>query len=162
MYLLLILAALAADPSVPPPPDLAAPPASAERSDDGLVTNRLAEGAGTDKPQQDDLVKVRYTVWKADGSLVQHVPTPRTATIAVAKMIPGWGLAVQQMLVGERQRSWIPPSLNGGKLDQGLVFDTELVEIIDFPLAPPDVAAPPADATRTPSGLAFKIGRAHV
>ena len=159
MFLLLILAALSADPPVQPPPDLSAPPASAERTENGLATNRLAEGTGTEKPQEDDLVKVRYTVWKADGSLVQHVPAPRTATIAVAKMIPGWGIAVRQMVVGERQRAWVPPSLNGGKLDQALVFDTELVEIVDFPLAPADVAAPPPDATTTPSGLAFKILR---
>lgn len=159
LVLALILAAIAADPPVPPPPDLTTPPADAERSENGLVTNRLAQGTGTDKPQGDDLVKVRYTVWKADGSLVQHVPAPHTATIALAKMVPGWRIAVQKMLVGERQRAWVPPALNGGKLDQGLVFDTELVEIIDYPHAPPDVAAPPADATRTPSGLAFKVLR---
>jgi FKBP-type peptidyl-prolyl cis-trans isomerase len=121
------------------------------------VTKRLAEGTGTAKPEDDDLVKVRYTVWKADGSLVQHVPAPRSATIAVPKMIPGWRMAVQQMVTGERRRAWVPPGLNGGKLDQGLVFDTELLEVIDYPHAPADVAAAPADATTTASGLAFKV-----
>ena len=157
MFLFLILAL--ADAPTAPPPDLTAPPADAVRSENGLVTKRLTEGSGTAKPEADDLVKVRYTVWKADGSIVQHVPAPRSATIAIRKMIPGWGLAVQQMVAGERQRAWVPPALNGGKLDQGLVFDTELVEVIDYPHAPADVAAPPADATTTPSGLAFRILR---
>jgi FKBP-type peptidyl-prolyl cis-trans isomerase len=157
MLPLLLILALADTPAAAPPADLTAPPADAQRSENRLVTKRLAEGTGTAKPDADDLVKVRYTVWKADGSLVQHVPSPRWAIIAVRKMVPGWGLAVQQMVVGERQRSWVPPGLNGGKLDLGLVFDTELIEIIDYPHAPPDVAAPPADATVTPSGLAFKI-----
>ncbi|HYR28728.1 MAG TPA: FKBP-type peptidyl-prolyl cis-trans isomerase [Thermoanaerobaculia bacterium] len=42
-------------------------------------------------------------------------------------------------------------------MDEGLVFDTELVEIIETPKTPADVAAPPADATTTGSGLASKV-----
>lgn len=159
--LLALLAALplfAAD-NPAPPPDLTAPPADAVTSENGLVTKQLAPGTGTEKPGDDDLVRVRYTVWKSSGALVQHVPAPRTAVIAMAKMIPGWKLAVQQMVVGERQRSWIPQPLNGGKIDEGLVFDTELLEIIEAPVTPEDVGAPPADAETTPSGLAFKILR---
>src|SRR5688500_5951208 len=148
MFLLLILV-LAATPTTPPP-DLTTPPADAERSENGLVTKRLAEGTGSARPQDDALVKVRYTVWKSDGSLVQHVPAPTFAIIAVPKLVPGWRMAVQQMVAGERRRAWVPPSLTG-KTDQALVFDTELVEIIDYPHAPADVAAPPADATTTPS-----------
>lgn len=157
MFLLLILA-LAVDPPTAPP-DLTTPPADAVKREDGLAMKRLAEGTGTVKPKDDDLVKVRYTVWKADGSLVQHVPAPRSATIAVTKLVPGWRIAVQEMVTGERRRVWVPPALNGGKLDQGLVFDTELVEVIEYPHTPADVAAPPADATTTESGLAFKVLR---
>src|SRR5688572_7642391 len=105
MIVLLLLLALSTDPPTPPP-DLTAPPADAQRSEDGLVTKRLAEGTGTAKPKDEDLVKVRYTVWKADGSLVQHVPAPRSAMIEVTKLVPGWRIAVQQMVVGERRRIW--------------------------------------------------------
>ena len=38
-----------------------------------------------------------------------------------------------------------------------LVFDVELLDILRVPPAPPDVAAPPADAQVTSSGLAWKI-----
>jgi peptidylprolyl isomerase len=41
-----------------------------------------------------------------------------------------------------------------------LVFDIELLEIAADPtVAPSDVAAPPSDARRTPSGLAYKVLR---
>jgi len=39
------------------------------------------------------------------------------------------------------------------------VIDTELVEIVDAPVTPADVAAVPADATVTESGLAYKVLR---
>ena len=48
-----------------------------------------------------------------------------------------------------------------------LVFDVELLEIAPSPrVAPADVAAPPADAKKTPSGIAYKVlqpgtGKAH-
>ncbi len=158
MTFFLLLLALSTDPPTPPP-DLTTPPADAVRSEDGLASKRLAEGTGTSNPKEGDLVKVRYTVWKSDGSLVQHVPAPRSATIAVTKLVPGWRIAVQQMVAGERRRIWVPPALTGGKVDLGLVFDTELLEIISPPETPADLAAAPADATATPSGLASKVLR---
>jgi len=39
------------------------------------------------------------------------------------------------------------------------VTDTELLEIYKRPATPPDVAAPPPDATVLPSGLAYKVLR---
>ncbi len=85
----------------------------------------------------------------------------QTLMIGVPKMIPGWGKAVQQMVVGEKRRVWIPHSLGGGKLKEGesLVIDTELVEIVVPPTTPADLSAPPADATITRSGLAYKVLR---
>ena len=140
-----------------PPPDLTTPPADAVKAANGLVTKRLVAGTGTVKPTDEQLVKVRYTVWKSDGTLVQHVPAPRSLTIPVPKMIPGWAQAVKEMVVGDRQRAWVSSELAGGRIDLGLVFDTELLEIVDKPVAPPDVAAPPADAKTTESGLAYKV-----
>ncbi len=144
------------------PADLASPPADAERAENGLITKRLTAGTGTVKPADDSLLRVRYTVWKADGTLVQHVPAPQTLFIGVKKMIPGWGQAALKMVTGETRRAWVPQPLNGGKVDQGLVIDTELVEIVEPPRTPADVAAPPADATVTPSGLAYKVLRTGI
>jgi peptidylprolyl isomerase len=144
-----------------PPADLASPPADAERSENGLVTKVLSKGTGTERLADDGLARVRYTVWKSDGTLVQHIPAPRSAVIEKSKMLPGWGTAVQQMVVGEVRRAWIPSSLGAGKIKEGetFVIDTELLEILEAPKTPADVAAVPEDASRTSSGLAYKVLR---
>jgi FKBP-type peptidyl-prolyl cis-trans isomerase len=153
---LLALPLAAADKPVPPA-DLATPPADAVRADNGLVTKQLAAGTGTVKPDEGSLVRMRYTVWQSDGTLVQHVAAPTTVLLAVPKMIPGWRQAVEQMVVGETRRAWIPKELGGAKATTPMLIDTELLEIIQRPTTPPDVAAAPADATVTESGLAYKV-----
>ncbi|HEY0160343.1 MAG TPA: FKBP-type peptidyl-prolyl cis-trans isomerase [Thermoanaerobaculia bacterium] len=145
-----------------PPADLTSPPADAVRLENGLVTKVLTPGTGTARMPDDGFARVRYTVWKSDGTLVQHVAAPQSLLIGRSKMIPGWSAAVQRMVVGETRRAWIPASLGAGKIKEGesLVIDTELLELVDAPTTPPDVAAPPADATTTSSGLAYKVLRA--
>ncbi|HUP62441.1 MAG TPA: FKBP-type peptidyl-prolyl cis-trans isomerase [Thermoanaerobaculia bacterium] len=145
---ILALPLLAADKPAPPA-DLKTPPAELERV--------LAPGTGKEYAGADDIVRVRYTVWKEDGSLVQHVPPPQSLVIAREKMIPGWSASVSKMVTGEQRRVWIPAGFPGNKSDLGLVIDTELLEIIHRPQTPDDVAAPPADATNTESGLAYKV-----
>jgi peptidylprolyl isomerase len=123
---------------------------------------KLADGTGTERLGPEGLARLRYTVWKSDGKLVQHIAAPQSVVLGVTKMLPGWGKAVQEMVVGEKRRVWVPHTLSGGKLKEGeaMVFDTELLEIIEQPVTPTDVAAPPADAKLTPSGLAYKVLRA--
>src|SRR4030095_13445521 len=72
-----------------------------------------------------------------------------------------WGEGVQLMVAGEKRRFWIPSELayNGmaGRPAGMLVFDIELLDFSPSPTTPPpDVAAPPKDAKRTASGLAYK------
>lgn len=153
---------LFAEKPAAPPAELNAPPAEAVKLENGLVMQKLADGTGTTKLTANDIARVRYTVWKSDGTLVQHVEAPTSVEIPVAKMLPGWGIAAQEMVEGERRRVWIPASLGGGKLKEGesLMIDTELVAILAPPTTPEDVAAPPAGATVTSSGLAYKVLRA--
>lgn len=160
-FLFASLPLFAAPEKPAPPADLTTPPADAERSEDGLVSKKLADGTGTAHLAANSIASLRYTVWKSDGTLVQHVPSGQTIMLGVEKMLPGWRTAVQQMVVGEKRRVWIPSSLGGGKIKEGeqFIIDTELVEIIDPPTTPPDVAAPPADAITTPTGLAYKVLR---
>ena len=143
------------------PADLTKPPADAEHFEDGLATKTLVAGEGKVTPKPDDIVRVRFTAWKSDGTLVQHVAAPHSITIAVTKMVPGWSRAVQKMVVGEKRRIWVPALLTGDKIGEGqsLLFDTSFLEIIEPPPTPPDVAAPPADAKATESGLAYKVLR---
>jgi FKBP-type peptidyl-prolyl cis-trans isomerase len=143
-----------------PPADLTTPPADAVRAENGLLMKQLAAGTGTVKPDEGSLVRIRYTVWKNDGTLVQHIGPGQTVLLAIPKMIPGWRHAVEQMVVGETRRAWIPMELAGAKATTPLLIDTELVEILERPTTPADVAAAPADATTTESGLAYKVLRA--
>ncbi len=59
------------------------------------------------------------------------------------------------MTAGEKRRLWIPEALaykgQAGRPAGMLVFDIELLEFTPAPtVPPPDVAAVPADARRTP------------
>ena len=158
LFAFLALPLLAAERPVPPA-DLTTPPADAQRSESGLVTKQLLAGTGEVRPKDDDRVRVRYTVWKTDGTMLQHVEAPNTMTLALPKMIAGWREAMLLMLPGEKRRLWIPETLTSGK-SSALVMDVELVSILENPVTPEDVAAPPADATTTESGLAYKVLRA--
>jgi peptidylprolyl isomerase len=68
------------------------------------------------------------------------------------------------MTIGETRRCWLPQELayqgQAGRPTGTLVFDIQLIDTRASPLiAPPDVKAPPADAMRTASGLAYKVLR---
>ena len=141
------------------PADLTNPPASAERLPDGLITMKLSDGTGTGHPAADDVLKLRYTMWKPDGKVVDHIGGDQAAVIQVSRMLPGWREAVLLMTEGETRRSWIPASLGDGKIpkDDTFVIDTELVGFVPVPKTPADVAAPPPDAERSKSGLAWKV-----
>lgn len=142
-----------------PPVHLTAPPAEATTLDNGLATLILADGSGTERPKRNDYAKIRVTVWQSDGDLVQHVEPPKSVTIQLANMLPGWRMAVEQMVEGERLRAWVPSSLGSGRIAAGesFVIDTELLEIIRPHVAPSDVAEPSAGATVTKSGLAYVV-----
>ena len=145
----------------PAPPDVTAPPADAAVTASGLASKVLAPGTGTDHPVPEDSVKVHYTGWTTDGKMFDSsVARNRPAVFQLNKVIPGWTEGLQLMVEGEKRRLWIPAKLAyEGKPDrpQGmLVFDVELLDVLHVPAVPPDVAAPPADAEVTASGLASK------
>ena len=147
---------------IPPPPDVAAPPRDAVTTPSGLASKVLTPGTGTAKPGATDMVTVHYTGWTTDGkmfdsSIVRKEPN----TFPLDRVIKGWGEGVQLMTAGEKRRLWIPEVLaykgQTGRPAGMLVFDIELIEFTPAPTTPPaDVAAPPADAKVTPSGLAYK------
>ena len=143
---------------IPAPDDVAKPPADAVTTPSGLATKVLQPGKGTVKPGPTDLVTVHYTGWTTDGKMFDSsVAAGRPVTFPLNRLIKGWGEGVPLMVVGEKRRFWIPQALayNGqpGRPAGMLVFD---IELMDLPgLAPPDVAAPPANAKRTASGLAY-------
>ena len=63
---------------------------------------------------------------------------------------------------GEKRRIWIPAAqgFTGQPGEDDMIFEIELLEItkgMPAPKTPADVAAPPADAEKTASGLASKV-----
>jgi FKBP-type peptidyl-prolyl cis-trans isomerase len=146
-----------------PPPDLKTPPADAQKGADGLVSKQLEAGTAGEHPGDADFVHIRYAVWKAsDGSVVDFTRSELSTFVEMSKLLPGMRSMFAQMTPGERRRAWIPSTLGAGKIAEGetLVVDGQLIDVVHPPMVPADVAAPPADAIKTPSGLAYKIVRA--
>ena len=147
----------------PAPEDVAAPPENATRTASGLAWKPLGEPAARPaRPGPLDLVDVRYTGWTTDGSLfdtTEDQKKPRKFRVDGA--IPGFGEAVKLLSVGESGRFWVPEELaypNSRDKPQGmLVFDLTLVKIYKGPERPSHLAAPPEDAVRLDSGLAWIV-----
>jgi FKBP-type peptidyl-prolyl cis-trans isomerase len=144
---------------IPAPADVAAPPADAQTTTSGIASKVLSAGTGSDHPQPGDSVTVNYTGWTTDGKVFDSsLARGKAAFLPLDRVIVGWSEGLQLMVKGEKRRLWIPAKLAyEGKPDrpQGmLVFDVELLDILH---TPPDVAAPPANAVVTRSGLASKV-----
>jgi peptidylprolyl isomerase len=164
-------------PQAPPaPPDVRAPPADAKKTASGLAFKVLVKGTGTAHPGPHDRVTVEYTGWTPDGKMFDSsIPTGEFARFRLDEVIDGWSEGLQLMVKGEKRRFWIPAALaygdhpKPGQPAGPLVFDVALMgflKVIPPPAAPPDVAEAPADAKRTPSGLAYKVlkhgtGKSH-
>jgi FKBP-type peptidyl-prolyl cis-trans isomerase len=160
-FALCSIAALAVD-KPPAPPDVHTPPADAMTSATGLVTKVLVPGSGTQHPAPDDFIHMRYALWKAsDASLIDFSFNNLPTFAQLSKLLPGMRETILAMTPGEKIRAWIPSTLGAGKIAAGetYVTDIELLDIQPPPATPPDVAAPPADATTTKSGLAWKVLR---
>ena len=149
---------------VPAPPDLAAPPANAKRTASGLATNVLQPGKGKERPTPQDRVSVNYSGWTKDGKMFDSsIPRHAPAGFGVSQVIPGWTEGLQLMVAGEKRRLWIPAKLAYGDHPMAgapmgdLVFDVELLEITKPPKVPSDVKEPPKNATKTKSGLAYRV-----
>jgi peptidylprolyl isomerase len=155
------------------PPDVAAPPTDATCTDSGLCSKVQVAGSGEEHPEAWDSVTVHYSGWTTDGNLFDSsFKRGKPATFPLNRVIPGWTEGVQLMVEGEIRRFWIPSNLAynnaPGKPAGMLVFDVQLISIDNKPEPPPqpktpeDVAAPPADAEKTASGLASKVLRPGV
>jgi FKBP-type peptidyl-prolyl cis-trans isomerase len=152
---------------LPAPADVAAPPTNAERTASGLASVVLQPGTGKEHPGLKDKVKVHYSGWTTDGkmfdsSVVRNSP----AEFGVTQVIKGWTEGLQLMVTGEKRRFWIPAALAYGETPRPgapsgpLTFDVELLEITkppEPPAVPKDVAAAPASAKKTPSGLRYAV-----
>jgi peptidylprolyl isomerase len=149
-----------------PPPDWNKPPDDAERTNSGLVTRVLEKGSGKEHPRVTDRVKIQYNGWDGQGKMYDTSTRGiAPVMIHVGGAMAGWKEGLQLMVAGEKRRMWIPAALAYEKDDRPrlpkgkLVTDVELVEVLKGPDPPvtPKELEPPADATRTSSGLAYKL-----
>jgi peptidylprolyl isomerase len=147
------------------PPDLASPPADAARTASGLISRVITPGTGPGQPAPTDVITVHYTGWARDGSVVDSSRSrSEPSMFPLNRALAGWRECVPLMKVGETRRCWMPETLayqgQPGKPRGTIVFDIELVDTRTSPtIAPPEVAAAPADAMRTSTGLAYKVLR---
>jgi len=148
------------------PPDLTAPPPDAAKSATGLISKVVTPGRSDEKPAATDVVTVNYTGWAAsDGRMFDSTSARgNPSTFPLSRVMAGWKECVQLMVVGEKRRCWVPQDLaykgQAGKPTGTVVFDIELLETrSSLTIPPPDVKEPPKDASRTASGLAYKVLR---
>jgi FKBP-type peptidyl-prolyl cis-trans isomerase len=149
------------------PPDVQAPPADASKTASGLASKVLQAGTGDKKPAAADTVTVHYSGWTTDGKLFDSsVQRGQPASFPLNGVIKGWTEGLQLMVVGEKRRFWIPAGLaygenpGGGRPGGLMVFDVELLGIKEAPkppAVPEDVAAAPATAEKTASGIASRV-----
>ncbi len=154
---------------VPAPSDVAAAPAGSQCTPSGLCIRTIvtppASGA---TPGPDDRVDVHYTGWTKNGTMFDSsIARGESITFPVAAVIEGWTEALQLMQEGGTYRIWIPAALAYGENPQHpqapagqLTFDVELIRVIPAtpaPAVPEDVAAAPANATCTKSGLCYVV-----
>ena len=174
------LFAITPAPEAPATPEDLIAPDSAEKTESGLASELLEEGEGGAKPGPEDVVAAHFTGWLEDGTLLEStVLNGKPAQFKLDQVtIKGWVEGLQLMTKGEKRRFWIPAALGFGENPPpgaptgDLIFDFELLDFRSIPkapepIAPPeDVAAAPAEAETTESGLASKVlaegsGSAH-
>jgi len=162
IFLLTLTSAAAQTPAsqISVPSDVAAPPANAGKTKNGLASEVLKPGTGNARPGKDDVVTIDYSAWTTEGKMFDSsVVRGRPSEMQLKNMLPGLAEGIELMQVGETRRLWIPEKVafkgKEGKPKGTLVFDVTLLEIPTH--APADVKAPPADATKTGSGLVYQV-----
>jgi peptidylprolyl isomerase len=149
------------------PADVAAAPADATKTESGLAFKILAKARATARPGPHDKVTITFTAWAPDGEVIaSSVPDGEPWALLMDDAIKGLSEGLRLMGKGEKRRLWIPAALAGAGRPKrrgpggACVFDVELIDFLKMPdpiAVPDDVDAPPADAKRTKSGIAYRF-----
>jgi FKBP-type peptidyl-prolyl cis-trans isomerase len=133
------------------------PPADTEKTAGGFAYKITKEGEG-EKPGSADVATFHFTGKTMEGEMVQDSRTePAPPSAPLDKLPPALGELLADMKAGEQRKCWLPEARMPGGF---IVADIELISFKEAPPAPKvpdDVAAIPADAKKTESGLAFKV-----
>ena len=106
-------------------------------TESGLQYQLLQSGTGTVNPKVTDMVKVHYDGSLIDGTVFDSsVERGEPITFGLERVIAGWKEGLPLMVVGDKMRFFIPPSLAYGEKWAGkippnstLIFDVELLKI---------------------------------
>ncbi len=149
-----------------PPKDVAKAPGDAKKTPGGVAYKVLAKGTGKKHAENKDSVRIEYTAWTRDGQPFSSSQAKRRpARVGIKGVVPGLADVLEEMVKGEQRRIWIPadkakegwPNPPDGK---AFTMDVKLLEVVVGPKkipVPKDVAAPPKDAKKSKSGLAWKV-----
>ena len=155
--------AVALDPIRPPQP-LAAPPPGAVETATGMSYLVLKPAPAPARTVAGEFIEFRIDLWSSDGTTrasARETGARVVAVRALAQQQPGIARALLSTPVGETRRWWIRPE----RLRPGYPGMPDLLHVADItvvgeadPLkAPADLLAPPPDALRTASGLAYRV-----
>jgi FKBP-type peptidyl-prolyl cis-trans isomerase len=152
-----------AGPKPPPvPEDVSAVPATAKKTKSGLAYRVLTKGTGTKHPTETSRVRVHYTGWTTDGKMFDSsVTRGQPMSFSLQGVVKGWTEGVQLMVEGEKTRFWIPGDLAYGDTPKQpgapagtLVFDIELLKVLDTPPGASSAASGRTPAASKPPGAA--------
>ena len=137
-------------------------------SDSGLKWWVIEAGAvDLDSPKPTDTVTVHYTGWLEDGTKFDSsVDRGQPATFLLNRVIRGWTEGLGRMKSGGKYKFRIPAHLAYGSRgrpsippDSTLIFDVELIDIMDYAKVPPMEQLPgnpvTGEATTSDSGLSW-------
>jgi FKBP-type peptidyl-prolyl cis-trans isomerase len=148
----------------PTPEDLAAPPPGTPTTRSGIAFRTLTPGTGKQHPAAWDEVTIHFSAWAKDGRLIaSSVMNDKPQTFAIYRKGEWYPEVLATLTVGQKSRFWIPGALTTRPADEQLgdtVFDIELISLRQQQQPPPvpeHVAAPPADAVKTPGGVSYQV-----
>lgn len=166
-FLALLLAASSAGAQVSPlpaPKPLDAPPPQATGTASGMAYQVLKPGPDQNAFVREPVLEYRIDGWSADGVTRFNSRQQGLSRAWVRDLVrsqPGLARALLTTPVGETRRWWLAPTALApgypGMPALPHVFDLTVVGGSNPTRAPEDVAAVPADAQRTTSGLAYKV-----
>lgn len=90
-----------------------------------------------------DFVKLRYSIWKHDGKVVESTAPGQAAVMAVDRMIPEWRDAVRTMDAGDKR------TVRTAEHE----IETELLEVIEGPETPADLTPTRRRTPDKPQGM---------
>lgn len=133
---------------------------------DGLSYVIAKRGHGEAEICEDNIISIDFTGWHVESGMIFHSSVQNGEPLIgqVKDLFPGFREVLVHAHEGDRLTIWVPQALGvdprGARLKGGLVFNVDVHEVRPAPKgipAPDDVAAPPADASFTASGLASKV-----